>query len=240
MKYIRSLMIIISLFLSCTVNVFATTSFHINMTYQTLVKKMHSQMEIAGSQSEVQWKSSHPKVASISTSGSITAKKAGTTKITGKNEGKTYTCTVKVYNHSPYKKKYHWLCCYDINAYVSAKTGQSQETIQQKILATAYEYLGHKYSQSVRFGPSYDCSSYISMLYKKSFGVQVGTTTKAMARVLKAYRKDFSKRLVGDMVFGSNGTDNHVGLYLGQGKMIHSAYSLHGVSISALYYLPFH
>ena len=80
MKYIRSLMIIISLFLSCTVNVFATTSFHINMTYQTLVKKMHSQMEIAGSQSEVQWKSSHPKVASISTSGLITAKKAGTTK----------------------------------------------------------------------------------------------------------------------------------------------------------------
>lgn len=53
------------------------------------------------------------------------------------------------------------------------------------------------------------------MLYKKSFGVQVGTTTKAMARVLKAYRKDFSKRLVGDMVLG-NGTDNHVGLYLGQ------------------------
>lgn len=42
------------------------------------------------------WKSSNPKVATVSSTGKVTAKKKGTTTITAKTNGKTYKCKVTV------------------------------------------------------------------------------------------------------------------------------------------------
>ena len=51
------------------------------------------------------WKSSKPKVASVTRNGTVKAKKAGKTKITVRYGNKTYTCTVKVYKSLSKKQR---------------------------------------------------------------------------------------------------------------------------------------
>ncbi|MBR2259417.1 MAG: Ig-like domain-containing protein [Blautia sp.] len=52
------------------------------------------QFNIKGS--SYQWKSSNPKIATVSTKGKVKLLKAGTTKITAKKNGKTYACKLTV------------------------------------------------------------------------------------------------------------------------------------------------
>ena len=53
---------------------------------------------------KVTWKSSKPAVAAVSKNGKVTAKKAGTAKITAKAGKKTWTCTIKVTKAKAKKK----------------------------------------------------------------------------------------------------------------------------------------
>lgn len=61
-------------------------------------KKKTLKAVVKGTRSKVTWKSSRPSVASVSKSGKITAKKAGTAVITAKVKGVKKTCKVTVTN----------------------------------------------------------------------------------------------------------------------------------------------
>lgn len=54
------------------------------------------QLKLTGGSRSSSWKSSKSKIASVSKKGKVTAKKAGTCKITVKQAGKTYTCKITV------------------------------------------------------------------------------------------------------------------------------------------------
>lgn len=62
----------------------------------TLIKGQKKVLKLSGATQKVKWKSSKKAVATVSSRGKITAKKAGTAKITAQAGTKKYTCTVRV------------------------------------------------------------------------------------------------------------------------------------------------
>ncbi len=67
----------------------------LNETKKSLVAGSTTQLKVLG-ESKATWKSSSTKVATVSKTGKVTAKTAGTAKITAKVGKKTYTCTITV------------------------------------------------------------------------------------------------------------------------------------------------
>ena len=74
----------------------AASSISLNKTSVTLAPKKSTTLKLKGAKKKVTWKSSKSAVASVSSNGKVTAKKAGKATITAKSNGKTYKCVVTV------------------------------------------------------------------------------------------------------------------------------------------------
>ena len=102
-------------------------------------------------------------------------------------------------------------------------TGTVQST-GNSIADTAQKYLGTPYvwgGESMEEG-GMDCSGFVYNALKDA-GYNVGRTT---AQGYRSYGSSVSKdaMLPGDLIFfGKNGNASHIGIYLGNGQMIHSA-----------------
>ncbi|MDO4321640.1 MAG: GDSL-type esterase/lipase family protein [Lachnospiraceae bacterium] len=70
----------------------------LNKTSIKMTKGRTEKLRLLNAKGTVEWKSSKKSVAVVSKTGKITGVSAGTAKITAKYKGKTYRCTVKVYN----------------------------------------------------------------------------------------------------------------------------------------------
>ncbi len=68
----------------------------INKTKLSLQVGKTYQLKITGTTKKVTWSSSKKSIATVTSKGLVTAKKAGTSKITAKVANKSYTCTVTV------------------------------------------------------------------------------------------------------------------------------------------------
>lgn len=75
----------------CTVNVIA-----MNASYITLEQYDSYYLDVFGSSGTIKWYSNNPRVATVDSSGKVTARKAGVTTITARSNGKLLYCTVKV------------------------------------------------------------------------------------------------------------------------------------------------
>ncbi len=99
-----------------------------------------------------------------------------------------------------------------------------------KLIATGMKYLGVKY----RFGAGkyartkrFDCSSFVQQLYN-TYGVRLPRTARKQAKYgISVSRKNLRK---GDLLyfyvpgrFKTNKTVGHVGVYIGNNKMLHSS-----------------
>ncbi len=95
--------------LSCAITPITAEAFtmvpltKINKKKLTLDKGKTYQLKIKGTKKKVTWKSNKPSVAKVNNKGLVTAKSAGTAKITAKVNGKKYTCTVTVKVKKPSK-----------------------------------------------------------------------------------------------------------------------------------------
>jgi hypothetical protein len=76
----------------------------INKTSLSLNVGKTYQLKISGDKQKTKWSSSKTSVATVSSNGKVTAKSAGTTKITAKVGSKKYYCTVTVVNSTNQKK----------------------------------------------------------------------------------------------------------------------------------------
>ncbi|ABM02799.1 NLP/P60 protein [Psychromonas ingrahamii 37] len=77
-----------------------------------------------------------------------------------------------------------------------------------------------------------DCSALIQKIYLSSFNLKLPRTTKRQSR--QGYLINKSKLQVGDLVFFKTSlTDNHVGIFIGNGLFLHAS-SSQGVMISVL------
>ena len=103
-----------------------------------------------------------------------------------------------------------------------------------KILETAYTKLGSPYKWGATGPNSFDCSGFTSWVYRQH-GISLSRTAQAQSQGGVAV--DRSNLQPGDLVFFGSGTGRitHVGIYVGDGKMIHSPQTGDVVKISVLH-----
>lgn len=114
-------------------------------------------------------------------------------------------------------------------------TAASLSNYRTKAISYARGRLGDKYSQSRRDQRGYaDCSSLMRDAYKNASGKYIGNTTYEQLELMHSYLYSISsvrQASVGDLVFHRNGS-NHVGIYLGSGKVLHASQTAGKVKIS--------
>mgnify|MGYP000471102912 CR=1 FL=1 len=77
-------------------NVFAAGKVKLNKKVATVTVGDTLKLKISGTKKKIKWHSSNKKVASVSSTGIVKAKKAGNVKITAKVEKKSYSCKIKI------------------------------------------------------------------------------------------------------------------------------------------------
>jgi cell wall-associated NlpC family hydrolase len=107
--------------------------------------------------------------------------------------------------------------------------------LADSIIATAAEAMGrpYKYGGTGEDGGGFDCSGLIQYAYSRH-GITLPRRSADQAREGTAIKKSYESLLPGDLLTFSNrgGPVTHVGLYIGQGRFIHSA--TRGVQVSTL------
>lgn len=108
---------------------------------------------------------------------------------------------------------------------------------EDRIQEEMEKYLGVRYKRGGISTSGFDCSGFVKQIYSEVFGVDLPhqSSEQNQSRVLTKVTADELK--TGDLVFFSAGRNrkgiNHVGIYLSDGKFIHSARTK-GVVISSL------
>jgi hypothetical protein len=111
--------------------------------------------------------------------------------------------------------------------------------LTDRTLTQVRYYLGTPYRRggSLQTGHTTDCSGFVQFIYKKS-NIALPRSSREQARVGTVVAKtlDFAKMLPGDLLFFSHKGRHigHVGIYLGDGKMIHASNRRRGVIITDL------
>jgi len=100
----------------------------------------------------------------------------------------------------------------------------------KKWIGTKYVWGGNSLTKGI------DCSGFVKKVY-----AQFGYTTPRVSRdMAKKYKKiSISELKPGDLIFYGRVKDNyinHVGIYIGNGQVIHSSTNYKGVAISSMYF----
>ncbi|MER2997201.1 C40 family peptidase [Pontibacter populi] len=102
------------------------------------------------------------------------------------------------------------------------------------LIQTVAGWLGTPYSYGRGSKRGTDCSGFVTSIYREVYGVKLSRSSQSMFQDVKRVKKDNLR--TGDLVFFKRGPKQpifHVGIYLKNGKFIHSATS-GGVMVSSL------
>ena len=104
------------------------------------------------------------------------------------------------------------------------------------IVAYAKQFLGNPYKYGgTSLTEGCDCSGFTMQVYSK-FGYSIGRDSRSQANASGSTIDEGSLRK-GDLIFyASEDTINHVGIYIGDGKIIHSSNARTGITISPANY----
>lgn len=105
-----------------------------------------------------------------------------------------------------------------------------------KLVDTALSQLGtpYRWGSTSRSNGGYDCSGFVTYVYRKA-GVKLPRTSREMSGHGQAVSKSSMKP--GDLVFFHTGRSrrvNHVAMYIGNGKIVHSSSGQGGVRIDSI------
>lgn len=121
-------------------------------------------------------------------------------------------------------KREGWVSSDYINIYTGSDTSTTtnQTSKAQDIVKKAYEQLGKPYVWGAEGPNSFDCSGLVHYVFGQN-----GISTPRVSRDQYKFGKSISKSNLqpGDLIFSStssNKTVNHVGIYVGNGQMIHA------------------
>ncbi|TFY84275.1 peptidoglycan endopeptidase [Pseudomonas kairouanensis] len=148
-------------------------------------------------------------------------------------------------------KSFYWLVIVSLSLVISSASATLQpralfiESLKEpaitdvidNVVDRAHELLGTPYKwggNSVEQG--FDCSSFLVYLFKTEANIHLPRTTAAMHRS-KAVTIKRSALKPGDAVFfkgNGRGQISHVGLYIGEGKFIHSPRTGKNIRIDSL------
>ena len=107
--------------------------------------------------------------------------------------------------------------------------GQGGST--SSLLAYAYQFQGRPYVYGATGPSSFDCSGFTSYVYRNAAGISIGRTTYDQMGVGKSV--SYSELQPGDLVFTNGG--GHVGIYVGNGNMIHAPRTGESVKVGPIY-----
>ena len=110
----------------------------------------------------------------------------------------------------------------------SSNTGGTVSNKVSDVIAYAKAQLGKPYVWGAQGPNSFDCSGFTYYVFKNKAGITLPRNSSAQSTYGKYVKK--SELRAGDLVFfdtngANNGAVSHVGLYIGDGKMIHASYS---------------
>lgn len=112
----------------------------------------------------------------------------------------------------------------------SARVALSRSQKIEKVIKYAMAQRGDRYVWGAS-GPSrWDCSGIVSVAFKKGAGVRLPHFTGGIQK--KGYKVAKKNLKRGDIIFPQRG---HVGIYLGNGKMIHASSSKGKVVVAKVY-----
>lgn len=115
-----------------------------------------------------------------------------------------------------------------------ALTADTPEPMR-RLISEAERWLGtpYRYGGTER-GRGADCSGMVMTVYKDALAIKLPRNSAQMQQWCTPLKDGYRKAMPGDLVFfaGRRGV-NHVGIYVGGGKMIHSS-SSKGVMVSSL------
>ena len=166
--------------------------------------------------------------------GVISSSKNGWSKVklSSSTTGYVYTDYLKVYSGDSSDIKV---------SYKSSSTSSKPTTNSKlnKVISTVKAQVGKPYVYGAAGPNSFDCSGLTYYSYKKA-GIYLNRTSRDQAKNGKYVSKSNLK--AGDLVFFNSGTNSikHVGMYVGNGKFIHSPSPGKGVryeSMSTSYYV---
>lgn len=111
--------------------------------------------------------------------------------------------------------------------------------LSDRLLEQASRYLKTPYRRggSLQRGHATDCSGFVQYIYQKAnIDLPRSSPEQAQSGRLVARTMDFSRLLAGDLLFFRRGGRHigHVGIYMGEGKMIHASNRRNGVTITDL------
>jgi cell wall-associated NlpC family hydrolase len=115
-----------------------------------------------------------------------------------------------------------------------AKKGNLSDRVMS--LALTHLHAPYRRGGSLQTGRGTDCSGFVRHVYQ-NINIDLPHSSAQQARLGKvaAHRMDFSKLEVGDLLFFSRARSiDHVGIYAGEGKMIHASSRRRGVIITDL------
>ena len=123
----------------------------------------------------------------------------------------------------------------DYVANTENNTTASSDTKVEKLITLAESKMGDSY-ESAKAGPDhFDCSGFVYYIFKNN-GIQIPRSSHAQAESGDKLKRDALKR--GDILFFDTHDRkhiNHSGIYLGEGKFIHSSSGkAYGVTVSEL------
>lgn len=111
---------------------------------------------------------------------------------------------------------------------------ESESKIDQVKMAQIIEsFLGTPYAKGGASKKGIDCSGFVGEVYKRYAGFILPHNTEKLFKLVKKVDKE--KLGYGDLVFFSDFgfSPSHVGIYIGEGKFVHSAEG-YGVVVSSL------
>ena len=104
-----------------------------------------------------------------------------------------------------------------------------------KLLRVARAQVGKPYVSGGTGPYAFDCSGFVGYTYRTALGVHLPRTASQQyyaPQLTKKFRAGQDKPEVGDIIYFLNNGAQHVGLYVGGGKMIHAANPSTGVQLT--------
>ena len=112
----------------------------------------------------------------------------------------------------------------------SSPSGVTTSGSAQAIVNEAYKHLGKAYVWGAKGPDNFDCSGFTSYVYQAVTGIWIGGDT--YSQIYAGREVSYSELQPGDLVFPHSG---HVGIYIGNGQMIHAPQTGDVVKVAPVY-----
>ena len=114
------------------------------------------------------------------------------------------------------------------------KAAEAAKAKRDEIVKYALGFVGSRYVYGGSTPSGFDCSGFVQYVLRNTAGVSLPRNSASQSYV--GTPVDAAQMQPGDLVFYARGGIDHVGLYIGDGKIVHAANSRSGVITSAWNY----